>query len=165
MCTVPPSDDHNYGVTEGQLKDMQDSPNSSIDGEYDFGRFGRSPSDLDEDTCSDCSGFDDDDEDVDEGCRDDRRLCVKLPRHSPVSKRKLSQSPVASLKKMRVSAPVEDEAEKLKIVEGADALLNLAGITREPSMTSVVSSRSISPVSPTNNNKTNNNNNEVKSET
>ena len=67
MCTAPPSDDHSYGVTVGQLRDMQDSPNSSIDGEYDFGRYGRSPSDLDEDSCSDCSGFDDDDDDVDEG--------------------------------------------------------------------------------------------------
>lgn len=165
VCTVPPSDDHNYGVTEGQLRDMQDSPNSSIDGEYDFGRWGRTPSDLDEDTCSDCSGFDDDDEDVDEGCRDDRRLCVKLPHHSPVGKRKLSRSPVVSAKKMRVCVKVEDEDEKLKIVEGADALLNLAGITREPSMTSIVPLRSISPISPTTNDKTNNNNNEVKSET
>ena len=85
---------------------------------------------------------------------------MKMPHRSPPGKRKLAESPAAtSLKKRRVS--VEDADEKLKIEEGADALLNLAGISREST------SRSISPVSPpSNNNKTNHNNNiEVKSET
>ena len=86
---------------------------------------------------------------------------MKMPHRSPPGKRKIaSESPATtSLKKQRVS--VEDANEKLKIEEGADALLDLAGISREST------SRSISPVSPpSNNNKTNHNNNiEVKSET
>lgn len=75
---------------------------------------------------------------------------IQLPWCSPVGKRKHSQSPVAYPEKMRVSTPVEDEVEKLKIVEGANALLNLAGIKLEPSMTPIMSSRSISPVLPSN---------------
>ena len=59
-----------------------------------------------------------------------------------------SQSLESSADKMYVSVKVEDEAEQLKIEEGANALLNLAGITQEPSlsMTLIMLSRPVSPI-------------------
>ena len=49
---------------------------------------------------------------------------------------------------MYVSVKMEDETEQLKIEEGANALLNLAGITQEPSlsMTLIMLSRPVSPI-------------------
>jgi len=59
-----------------------------------------------------------------------------------------SQSLESSADKMYVSVKMEDETEQLKIEEGANALLNLAGITQEPSlsMTLIMLSRPVSPI-------------------
>ena len=83
----------------------------------------------------------------------------------PRKRRKLSNGPAGRRPlKVKLSAPVkrrlvetDDEDEKMKIVEGADALLNLAGIKTN----NIVPLRSISP---SNSTRSNNNNNEVKKE-
>lgn len=107
ICTSIPSEDHTYSATTV----MQDpgSPGSSIDEEYDFG------DDEDEDEDEELSDFsypsDDWDSDVDEVDGD----------APPVNKLKVKFD-----KKRR--SKIDEEEEKKKIEEGADALLNLAGI-------------------------------------
>ena len=84
----------------------------------------------------------------------------------PSKKRKLNNEPQnrrsirvkLSTPKKRRLIEADDEDEKMKIVEGADALLNLAGIKTN----NIVPLRSISPSNSTHGN--NNNNNEVKKE-
>jgi forkhead box protein N len=135
VITPAPSDDHTYSISSIPHRDSSPDPDSSIDGEYDFG--------PESDSCSDTSAESDmesDDEDM-------------VETDHPAKRRK--QSKPSPLRRRLVIAE-DDEDEKMKIVEGADALLNLAGIKTR----NIVPLRSLSPS--TNNNNNNNNNENTK---
>ena len=142
MSTLPVED----------VEEEEDDP----DDEYDWG------SEDDDISATDMSDADREDSDIDDICdsageevsskrrklnnghQNRRSIRVKL---STPSKRRLIET--------------DDEDEKMKIVEGADALLNLAGIKTN----NIVPLRSISPSNSNHsNNNNNNNNNEVKRE-
>jgi len=135
VCTSNPSEDHTYSITEAHIRQSQ-SPRSSIDEEYDFG-----PDDSDVESW-------DSEEDMEQGSEGDS------PRYRPTTTtvRPSSSSLHSSSKKWMSS--VHDEEEKKKIVEGADALLNLANLATAAA--SIVPLPSVSP------NSNNNNNNIVK---
>ena len=116
---------------------------SSIDEEYEFGSDSFSETSLESDYESD----------LDEGS--DANVGG-----APAAKRRRLNGHFnsASNAQGRIIAET-DEDEQKKIVEGADALLNLAGI-RTP-LSSSFSSSSVRSLSPTNNN---NNNNTIKQE-
>ena len=133
VLVTRPSSDHTYSVTESQLRSLATphSPGSSIDEEYDFGE-----SDLEEDSFSDTDYAGSEGEKV---------------KKSTFSKQKVIPSESSPFKR-RLVERIDDD-EELKLVEGADALLNLAGIKTAQ----IVPLRSISP-------STNNNNIDVKIE-
>ena len=89
--------------------------------------------------------------------------CDSAGEEVPSKRRKLNKgSTTRRSVRVKLSTPgkrrlmeTDDEDEKMKIVEGADALLNLAGIKTN----NIVPLRSISPSNSTH---SNNNNNEVK---
>ncbi|XP_041353110.1 forkhead box protein N3-like [Gigantopelta aegis] len=103
ICTENPSADHTYSVTViANEDDYPASPASSIDEEYDFGSEDdqcESDYQTDFDYGSDCG-------------RDEVDGSV----------------PTNPRKRFRENKMAVDEDEQQKIVEGADALLNLAGI-------------------------------------
>ncbi|XP_064603207.1 forkhead box protein N3-like isoform X2 [Liolophura sinensis] len=122
ICTLNPSEDHTYSVTASPSDSSSGrvSPYSSEE-EYDFG----SDDDIDED--SDYDGWASDYDEVDGDDNDDSfstkgHKAQKSPRKNKAAKR-------------------DDEDEDMKIAEGANALLNLAGIK-----TSILPLRSISPL-------------------
>ncbi|XP_046561939.1 forkhead box protein N3-like [Haliotis rubra] len=109
ICTNSPSEDHTYSATTVAPDEddyMPSSPVSSIDDEYDFGP----DDDVESDSPSYHSDYDygSDMDEVD------------------------GETSTQQRKRFRDSKTTEEEEQK-KIVEGADALLNLAGImTRSP---------------------------------
>lgn len=113
VCTLNPSEDHTYSATS--LRDIG-SPGSSIDEEYDFGS---------DDDVEDASDFDDSDfEEFDSSGEAENSV----------------RRPKMATKKQCMSQAEADE-EQQKIVDGADALLNLAGIKTS----NIMPLRSISP--------------------
>lgn len=111
VFTINPSEDHTYSATSH--KDPG-SPESSVDEGFEYGD--EDEYDMEEEFSEDDS-YDEWDSEMDEvdgdvrhnhGNAKHRRMTVKLPARKTVSK--------------------EDEEEQKKIEEGADALLNLAGI-------------------------------------
>ena len=144
ICTANPSDDHTYSITRVEADEdeyVPGSPGSSIDDEYDFG----SDEDIDEDDISEDemgnkmgdnldsegeSGVDEVDGVVGvDGCPQYERT-PKRPRLDH-SLRRFAES---------------SEEEKKKLEEGADALLNLAGmcLSRAPVRTASPDSNSSS---------------------
>lgn len=136
VITSSPSDDHSYSLASSPREVRSTSPasrTSSIDEEYDFGHHDDSGDDADlsdhyhsdmsdyeENYNSDCSEMD-----------DGRSSRVRIG--GSVSERKLQNG------RRQIS---DEEDEAAKIVEGADALLNLAGIKTS----NIVPLRSISPM-------------------
>lgn len=130
VVTEKPSEDHTYSFTN--FRDIA-SPVSSIDEEYDFGE--------EEEELSECSDMSDWDSDIDEvdgdlpkktapskvtprrngSCTPQRNLFNKT-----TPRKDVHQNSSAKLTP-RKRKEIEEEEQK-KIVEGADALLNLAGI-------------------------------------
>lgn len=106
VITCHPSTDHSYSLTN--LPDNPGSPGSSIDEEYEFG------SDSFSETSAE-SDFNDDDDLADEGSDEE----VLQP---AAKQRRLVGRPSTR------RGTETDEDEHQKIVDGADALLNLAGI-------------------------------------
>lgn len=146
VCTVCPSEDHTYSISSAPGIRQAASPTSSIDEAYDFGAH---PSELDTDVSDtdDSAGESEaekvekkDKKDVGESRKRKRGPSFKVKLTMPVKKRLME---------------CEDEDEEMKIVEGADALLNLAGIKTS----NIIPLRSISPMSQNSNN---NNNNDFK---
>ncbi|XP_069116449.1 forkhead box protein N3-like isoform X1 [Argopecten irradians] len=115
ICTLVPSEDHTYSVTN--LLKAPPSPGSSIDEEYDFG------DEDEEEEFSEYSYNSDEWESADEV---DGSITVNnSARFIP-----------------RKNTPEEEAEEQKKIVEGADALLNLAGIKTNGPSSPVVNSKS-----------------------
>ena len=130
ICTDNPSEDHTYSITHVEADEdeyIPGSPGSSIDDEYDFG----SDDDV-EDFTEDEEGhtlkrrhgdnLDSEGESgVDEvdGCvsNNSSTNSVRTPKRARLSE---------NLKRHRYAETSEEE--KKKLAEGADALLNLAGI-------------------------------------
>ncbi|KAK3092446.1 hypothetical protein FSP39_002930 [Pinctada imbricata] len=129
VFTIYPSEDHTYSVAA--INDPG-SPGSSIDEEYEFGE------DVDEDDdFSDAGSYESWDSELDEIDGD-------------INKKKMTVNPPKPpLKKNGKISKEEEEEEQKKIVEGADALLNLAGIKTTPSSSS--SSSPLRTASPTTN--------------
>lgn len=143
VCTVCPSDDHTYSISSAPGIRQAASPTSSIDEEYDFGPNG---SDVETDISETEESADESEaekvekKDVSKESRKRKRgPSFKVKLATPVKKRLME---------------CEDEDEEMKIVEGADALLNLAGIKTS----NIVPLRSISPLSQNSSNNNNNNN-------
>jgi len=133
IVTAHPSEDHTYSLS--QVPSNGDSPASSIDEEYDFGHAGNLVSD---DEWSDTSG------------ESDYEDCMALRiKQEPTGTATMTSKDTKNPAKRRL-IQADDEDEEMKIVEGADALLNLAGIKTSH----IVPLRSISPL--TNNNNNNN---------
>lgn len=126
IITAPPSQDHIYSISTPL--DQPPSPTSSIDAEYDFGE-------ADDDAESGFSDTSDEEDDFDDDSND--RLSTR------------SQSPQPKRRKLGrlIIAEDNDDDEDMKIAAGADALLNLAGIS-----TRVKTSRRASPTLKNNNN-------------
>lgn len=120
ICTATPHDDHTYSITKIEADEdeyVPGSPGSSIDDEYDFG----SDEDIDEDDISEDEMGNNMGDNLDsegESGVDEVDGCVSNAR-TPKRPR-LEHS-------LRRFAETSEE-EKKKIEEGADALLNLAGI-------------------------------------
>lgn len=121
VFTTNPSEDHTYSATSH--KDPG-SPDSSVDEGFEYGD--EDEYDMEEEFSDDDVSYDEWDSEMDEVDGDvrrnhsnakHRRMTVKLPARKTVSK--------------------EDEEEQKKIEEGADALLNLAGIRTTRSSNSV----------------------------
>ena len=156
VCTAVPYDDHSYSVSGTANSPRPLSPASgvsSIDEEYDFGHQ------EDEDVQSEESEKDtmsDDGVDTDtvESQNDSDYISPKRRKrqasHSDEEPTIITHFTSSKRKKPRAS-PVEEEEER-KIVEGADALLNLAGIKTS----SILPLRAISPLTTHNNNNNNN---------
>lgn len=115
ICTLVPSEDHTYSVTN--IVKAPVSPGSSIDEEYDFG-------DDEDEEFSDYSFNSDEWDSIDEV--DGPIPASNVSRHVP-----------------RKNTPEEEAEEQKKIVEGADALLNLAGIKTSGPSTPIVNGRSV----------------------
>ena len=122
ICTVNPSDDHTYSITKVEADEdeyIPGSPGSSIDDEYDFG----SDDDIDEDDISEDEMGDKMGDNLDsegESGVDEVDGCVSNVNVRTPKRPRLEYS-------LRRFAETSEE-EKKKIEEGADALLNLAGI-------------------------------------
>ena len=120
ICTANPSVDHTYSITKVEADEdeyVPGSPGSSIDDEYDFG----SDDDIDEDDISEDEMGDKMGDNLDsegESGVDEVDGCVSNMRTQ--KRPRLEHS-------LRRFAETSEE-EKKKIEEGADALLNLAGI-------------------------------------
>lgn len=121
VFTTNPSEDHTYSATSH--KDPG-SPDSSVDEGFEYGD--EDEYDMEVEFSDDDVSYDEWDSEMDEVDGDvrrnhsnakHRRMTVKLPARKTVSK--------------------EDEEEQKKIEEGADALLNLAGIRTTRSSNSV----------------------------
>ncbi len=149
-----PSEEHSYSVATLPVEDVSEDRDSPVDNEYDWGS---EEEDEDADSVSDTSedeSSDQADSAGEEKPTKRRRLQHPAPKRS--SRLKGLKVKLSTPVKRRYLATADDEDEQKKIVEGADALLNLAGITTS----SIVPMRSISPSS----SNTNNNNNEIKVE-
>lgn len=129
ICTDNPSEDHTYSITRVEADDdeyIPGSPGSSIDDEYDFG----SDDDVEDFTEDEDDGAmkrhgDNLDSEGESGV-DEVDGCI-----SNVSSNNSVRTPkraklMESAKRYRFDETSEEE--KKKIEEGADALLNLAGI-------------------------------------
>ena len=128
ICTSSPSEDHTYSVSSQHM--LPRSPGSSIDEEYEFGP------DDDEDFSETDGEYEGSDE-GESGAEEMNGVEEDCP--SPAKRRLVI---------------CEDDDEEMKIAQGADALLNLAGIKTA----NIVPLRSISPLV-VNKNVINNNNN------
>ncbi len=157
VVTEWPSEEHSYSVATLPVEDVSEDRDSPVDNEYDWG----SEEDEEEDVDSVSDTSEDESSDQADSAGEEKPTKRRRSSH-PAPKRsarlkglkvKLSTPPV---KRRRYLPAEDDEDEQKKIEEGADALLNLAGITT----TSIVPMRSISPTS----SNTNNNNNEIKVE-
>ena len=148
IITQHPSEDHSYSLLHiPDDDDFPDSPDSSIDEEYEFG----ADDDMDED--SDVSDTSRDSEFNDSGGEEEFR---SPPRGVKRSRLSLGANMASPIKKRLLTA--KDAEEEMKIVEGADALLNLAGINTS----NMIPKRTESPTVHNNNN--NNNNSNIKKE-
>ena len=144
-----PSEDHSYSVSTLPVEDVEEEEDDPDD-EYDWG------SEDDDISATDISDVDREDSDIDD-------TCDSAGEEVPSKRRKLNNDRQSRRSiRVKLSTPskrrlieTDDEDEKMKIVEGADALLNLAGIKTN----NIVPLRSISPSNSTH---SNNNNNEVK---
>ena len=133
-------------IVKLDVEEEEDDP----DDEYDWG------SEDDDISATDISDVDREDSDIDD-------TCDSAGEEVPSKRRKLNNERQSRRSiRVKLSTPskrrlieTDDEDEKMKIVEGADALLNLAGIKTN----NIVPLRSISPSNSTH---SNNNNNEVK---
>ena len=150
VVTEWPSEDHSYSVSTLPVEDVEEEEDDPDD-EYDWG------SEDDDISATDGSDADQEDSDIDD-------TCDSAGEEVPSKKRKLNEPPKRRSFRVKLSSPpkrrlieTDDEDEKMKIVEGADALLNLAGIKTN----NIVPLRSISPSNSTH---SNNNNNEIKKE-
>ncbi|KAL3873307.1 hypothetical protein ACJMK2_036443 [Sinanodonta woodiana] len=117
VCTVVPSEDHTYSMTTVDEDDLApSSPSSSIDDEYDFGS----------------------DEEIDDFSDNGDRLGSDGEYESGVDEVDGYVPNNRTPKRPRLICEEDDEEEKKKIEEGADALLNLAGIfkTSQPLLSS-----------------------------
>lgn len=128
VVTEKPSEDHTYSFTN--FRDIA-SPVSSIDEEYDFGE--------EEEDVSDCSDMSDWDSDIDEVDGDIPKQVtpIKVTPRKPATPQRQYLFKNSPLKNVQQNSPSKlsprkrkeiEEEEQKKIVEGADALLNLAGI-------------------------------------
>ncbi|VDI80286.1 forkhead box protein N [Mytilus galloprovincialis] len=111
VVTEVPSDDHTYSLTNFA---NIGSPASSIDEEYDFGE-------EDDNFSEECSDMSDWDSDMDEVDGDIPNKHTKVTPHKNIHNSNMAKITSRKRKEM-------EEEEQKKIVEGADALLNLAGI-------------------------------------
>ena len=149
VVTEWPSEDHSYSVSTLPVEDVEEEEDDPDD-EYDWG------SEDDDISATDISDVDREDSDIDD-------TCDSAGEEVPSKRRKLNNERQSRRSiRVKLSTPskrrlieTDDEDEKMKIVEGADALLNLAGIKTN----NIVPLRSISPSNSTH---SNNNNNEVK---
>lgn len=132
-----PSEDHTYSMS--RLPNFPGSPGSDVDEEYDWG------SDDDVDSFSDTSEGSEYSECDSDG--EGRVSPGKRKRRSFGKSNSLASQP---FKRRYIQAV--DEDEEMKIVEGADALLNLAGI-KTAGMTAL---RNVSPSSSASSNNNNN---------
>ncbi|XP_013401354.1 forkhead box protein N3 isoform X2 [Lingula anatina] len=143
VITNSPSEDHTYSASSssGSPREHRSiSPSSSIDEEYEFGRRGTSDAeDADvSDYHSEASDFEEYDSDV-SNLDDGRTSRVRIG--GSLEERKMQNCTRTNGCHEKEEGAAEEEDEERKIVEGADALLNLAGIKTA----SIVPLRAISP--------------------
>ncbi|XP_050405357.1 forkhead box protein N3 isoform X2 [Patella vulgata] len=132
ICTINPSEDHTYSASTLLMEDCPSSPtNSSIDDEYDFGPGG-DDSDNSADYHSDYDyGSDGEGDEVDGDAPVHVPKITKIPaRPSKPTPTRPAATPIKTRKRKQQSSSRsdDDEDEQKKIAEGADALMNLAGI-------------------------------------
>lgn len=127
ICTDNPSEDHTYSITRVEADEdeyIPGSPGSSIDDEYDFGSDDDVDEFSDEEEEKSKRNGDNLDSEGESGV-DEVDGCVSNVSSSN-SVRTPKRARLDSAKRHRFDETSEEE--KKKIEEGADALLNLAGI-------------------------------------
>lgn len=130
ICTDNPSEDHTYSITRVEADEdeyIPGSPGSSIDDEYDFGSDDDVEDEFSDDEVDDLTergGRKRDNLDSEgESGVDEVDGCISNNNNMRTSKRARL---LENAKRHRFDETSEEE--KKKIEEGADALLNLAGI-------------------------------------